>query len=70
LDTIDNNSEHIIYKRVVIKKDQTPLEREEMKKLLEQRDKMREESRQRGEADNWIIWRGRVVRSRHPTHPE
>jgi hypothetical protein len=52
------------YKDVAIKNDMTPLEREEMKRLLRIRDQRREESRAAGENTNWIIRNWEVVKGR------
>lgn len=46
---------------VVVKRDLTPLEREEHKLLLDQRRLRIEESQQKGEDARWVIRKGRVV---------
>ena len=54
------------YEGVVVKNDMTPMEREEMKKLLKLRDQKREESRTKGETVNWIIKGKKVVKGKPP----
>ena len=44
-----------------MKKDCTPLERTEMKRLMEERNKKREETKTTGGNENWIIRQGKVV---------
>ena len=66
LGTIDDAT----YKNLIIKNDQTPMEREETKKLLALRNKKREETEMKGEQDVWIIRRGQVVRNRQPPTPQ
>lgn len=49
------------YKGVFVKKDSTPLERVEMKKLLEERDGKREDTKKKGGDEIWIVRGGKVV---------
>jgi hypothetical protein len=49
------------FKDVFIKKDSTPLERAEMKKLITMRDQKREETKTKGGDENWVIRNGKVV---------
>ena len=49
------------FKAIFVKKDSTPLERAEIKKLLEDRDKKRQETKKKGGNENWIVRQGRVV---------
>jgi hypothetical protein len=58
------------FERVVIKNDMTPMEREEMKTLLRIRDQKREESRSKGEAVNWVIRGGKVIKGKPPETEE
>lgn len=62
--------DHIAYKRIVIKNDQTPLERDERKKLLAIRDQKREESRQKKDGIHWVIRGNRVVKNDKPPEGE
>ena len=43
------------FKAIFVKKDSTPLERVEIKKLLEDRDKKRQETKKMGRNENWIV---------------
>lgn len=54
------------FEQVVIKNDMTPMEREELKTLLKIRDQKREESRIKGEAVNWIVRGGKVIKGKPP----
>lgn len=49
------------YKGVFLKKDCTPLEREEMRKLVQEREQKREETRVKMGTEKWVIRNGRVV---------
>jgi hypothetical protein len=49
------------YRNISVKKDMTPLEREEMRKLVKVRNEKREESKQKQTGDVWVIRKGRVV---------
>lgn len=51
------------HQNIFLKKDYTPLEREEMRRLVEMRDKKREETIQKGGEEKWTIWRGKIVDS-------
>ncbi len=53
-------------RKIAIRRDMTPLEREEMRKLLQMREKRKRESTLKGENSNWIIRRGKVVLGRPP----
>lgn len=50
-----------VFRGVFIKKDFTPLERAEMKKLVVERDQKREETKLKMGTENWVIRNGRVV---------
>lgn len=62
-----NRLKDSIYKDVVLKNDMTPMEREETKKLLQERHQKREESKRTGEEVNWIIRGGKVIRGKQLT---
>ncbi len=49
-------------RKIVIKPDQTPFQREEERKLVKEKNDRNEESRSKNEMADWIIQRGRVVR--------
>ncbi len=49
-------------RKIVIKPDQTPFQREEEKKLVKEKNDRNEESKSKNEMADWIIQRGRVVR--------
>ena len=49
------------FKAIFVKKDSTPLERAEIKKLLEDRDKKRQETKRKGRYENWTVRQERVV---------
>ena len=52
-------------KKIFLKKDLTPLEREEDKKLREERDSKRDENQKKGVTETtWVIRRGRVIKVR------
>jgi hypothetical protein len=55
--------EHLKYKDIIIKNDQTPMERDERRRLVALRDRKREESRLNGDGKVWIIKGNRVVPS-------
>lgn len=50
-------------KKVFIKRDMTPMEQEDLRKLVEERDRKRKEAKEKGEEGIlWTIWRGKVVK--------
>ena len=49
------------FKAIFVKKDSTPLERAEIKKLLEDRDKMKQETKKKGGNNKWIVKQGSMV---------
>jgi hypothetical protein len=49
------------YKDISVKRDMTPLERGEMRKLIKLRNEKREQATQEGTGENWVIRKGRVV---------
>jgi hypothetical protein len=57
---------------IFVKRDCTPLERTEMKRLMEERDRKREETKSTGGDENWIIRHGKVVNvtRRHVEKPK
>lgn len=57
------------FKGVFIKKDCTPLERAEMKKLVEERDQKREATREKKGTETWVIRNGRVVNVNRRNQP-
>jgi hypothetical protein len=56
-----SKSENDSFHRVFIKKDMTPMEREEDVRLRALRDKKRKESQEKGEDTVWVIRRNKVV---------
>ncbi len=56
-----NEARDETHKAIIIKRDQTPLEREETSKLLQERYLKQRESDQKGESAKWIIRRGEIV---------
>ena len=52
---------HKEYKQVSVKKDMTPLEREEQRRLVQLRNQKRDESQKNGSGDIWVIRRGKVI---------
>ncbi len=54
-------------RKIVIKPDQTPFQREEEKKLVKEKNDKNEESKSKNETADWIIQRGRVVRRSQTT---
>ncbi len=59
------NNEEI--RKIVIKPDQTPFQREEEKKLVKEKNDKNQEARSKNETADWIIQRGRVVRRSQTT---
>lgn len=55
------HQENTQYKNVAVKKDQTPLEREEHRRLVMLRNSKREESQQKGTQEVWVIRKGKIV---------
>jgi ribosomal protein L17 len=49
------------YKKVTVKKDMTPLEREQMRRLVKMRNQRREETKQKESGEVWVVRNGRVV---------
>lgn len=49
------------FNSVFVKKDSTPLERAELKKLLAVRDQKRQDTKQKGGEENWVIRNGKIV---------
>lgn len=49
------------FKQVYVKRDSTPLERVEMRRLISERDQKREETKSKGGSENWVIRSGKVV---------
>ena len=52
------------YHTIRMKRDMTPLEREEMRTLVKERKERVEESKAKGEVVNWIIRNGKVIKGR------
>lgn len=55
------DQENASYRNISINKDMTPLEREEIRELLEIRNNRQRESNRIGVADKWVVRKGRVV---------
>ena len=49
------------YSKVSVKRDMTPLERDEMRNLVRIRNLKRDETTQKGTGEVWVIRKGRVV---------
>ena len=50
-----SEQEDEVYRNVSIKKDMTPLEREEMRDLLSKRGKMKKNSDEKGKIEKWVV---------------
>ena len=59
-----------LLKKFSVRKDRTPLEREERRLLEEMRDKKKLESEENGENANWVIRKGRVRNAMRPWEPQ
>ena len=53
--------ENQTYSNIIIKRDQTPLERKQVKELLQERDRRSREASQRGEEANWSLRGGKII---------
>ncbi len=57
------------FKKIIVKPDLTKLQRDEEKKLIEEKNKKNEEAKEKNEPEDWIIQRWKVVRRRKPREP-
>ncbi len=56
------NAKNEVMRKIVIKPDQTPFQRDEEKKLVKERNDRNQEAKSKNETADWIIQKGRVVR--------